>query len=93
MGVKYVKSWQKIIDEHGDMATADMVIRDDSMDNATFKMRTITHGDPWFNNMMFKYDEKNNPEGLKMLDLQISTYLPPTMDLAYFLYSSTTGIV
>ncbi|XP_050499198.1 uncharacterized protein LOC126879897 [Diabrotica virgifera virgifera] len=47
----------------------------------------ITHGDCWCNNFMFKYQDpynKTKPEGLRILDWQISSFGSPCADLSYF---------
>uniref|UniRef100_A0A6P7G715 Uncharacterized protein LOC114338451 isoform X1 n=1 Tax=Diabrotica virgifera virgifera TaxID=50390 RepID=A0A6P7G715_DIAVI len=47
----------------------------------------ITHGDCWCNNFLFKYQDPNDktkPEGLRILDWQLSTFGSPCADLSYF---------
>ena len=90
----YVGTYQKFLDKHGCLDTVAIDIRD-SWDTSKFKIKTFNHGDPWFNNMLFKYNSKDEssmvPIDVKLIDLQEVGYLPPTMDLTYFLFSSTTG--
>ena len=54
---------------------------------------TLTHLDPWFNNMLFHYGVKgsNEPEKVVLLDFQLAGYTSPGNDLAYFLLTSTTS--
>ena len=85
---KYKAAITKIIDKEGDINIPNMRLRDNRED---FKMLTVCHGDPWFNNIMFKYNEKNRPDKVVFLDLQITNYGPVSHDLSYFLTASTTG--
>jgi len=48
------------------------------------------HGDCWVNNLMFKYDDRNVPEDVTLLDLQLYREACPTTDLLYFTFSSLT---
>ncbi|CAB0037155.1 unnamed protein product [Trichogramma brassicae] len=49
---------------------------------------TITHGDVWGNNMMFKDDEDKNPIDIKFVDFQIAYACSPMKDIPYFLCTS-----
>jgi len=52
----------------------------------------ICHGDCWCNNMMFKYEDKanpNKPTGMCLLDFQIAKTASPVIDLSYFFYVSS----
>ncbi|KAF2901787.1 hypothetical protein ILUMI_04403 [Ignelater luminosus] len=54
------------------------------------KYSVVLHGDCWTNNMMFKYEDKNDPTkptGMCLIDLQLARLGPPVLDLSYFLYS------
>ena len=52
---------------------------------------TLSHLDPWFNNMLFKYDgASTDPQDVLLLDFQIASYTHPGNDLAHFLMTSTT---
>lgn len=54
------------------------------------KRVVITHGDCWSSNMMFKYDDPNNPEkptDLCLLDFQLVRKGSPVLDLSYFFYA------
>lgn len=56
----------------------------------TKKYRNIlNHGDLWINNLMFKYDESENPIECKIIDFQFARYTPPAMDLVTFMFSSS----
>ena len=54
---------------------------------------TLSHLDPWFNNMLFHYGVKGSTvaEKVVLLDFQLSSYTSPGNDLAYFLLTSTTS--
>ncbi|XP_049820154.1 uncharacterized protein LOC126264815 [Aethina tumida] len=54
------------------------------------KHTLLTHGDCWSNNMMFKYDTKNNVVDLKLLDWQLIKPGSPVHDLSYCLYSGAS---
>ncbi|XP_071453942.1 uncharacterized protein [Hetaerina americana] len=50
------------------------------------------HGDLWFNNMLFRYEGEGGsgkPVDVKLLDLQLTRYCHPGVDLLFFLYTST----
>lgn len=49
----------------------------------------LNHGDLWVNNIMFKYDEKTQtPVDAVFVDLAMSIYASPGMDLNYFFNTS-----
>jgi len=54
------------------------------------KFITLNHLDPWFNNMLFRHDEENNPTDVLLLDFQLVGISHPGNDLVYFLLTSTT---
>ncbi|KAF2886732.1 hypothetical protein ILUMI_19441 [Ignelater luminosus] len=54
------------------------------------KYNSILHGDSWCNNMMFKYNQENQPVDIRFIDFQLSRVGPPICDLAYFLYGCTS---
>jgi len=62
-------------------------------DEQEFHLKTIGHCDPWFNNMMFRYDEDLKPQSVMFIDFQLVTKVCPAIDVAYFLAPSTTGEV
>jgi len=86
-GKNYLKYLEDLIANHLDMGTADKKVRDDQK----YKLKTICHGDPWFNNMMFKYKDDKQLDGVVFIDFQIVGYVSPALDLVYFLAASTTG--
>lgn len=49
----------------------------------------ICHGDCWNNNILFKYNDSGKVEKTCLLDLQVSRYASPTIDILHFLYTST----
>lgn len=56
-------------------------------------INVVCHGDIWANNILFKYDEQDNdeiPVDTKLVDLQLTIYGPPTIDLLAFFYANTT---
>lgn len=72
---------------------------DDAYDKASKFLSTsdvlnvVCHGDIWINNILFKYEKQGDNEILvdaKLVDLQLVTYGPPTIDLLVFFYASTT---
>lgn len=48
----------------------------------------MNHGDIWLNNMMFKFDDANNPIDVSMIDYQTPFWASPANDILYFLISS-----
>ncbi|XP_066992702.2 uncharacterized protein [Anabrus simplex] len=49
----------------------------------------LNHGDCWVNNVMFKYNEVTGEvEDVVFVDLPLSRYASPALDLLYFIYSS-----
>ncbi|CAG0906516.1 unnamed protein product [Cyprideis torosa] len=58
------------------------------------RMRTLTQGDCWINNMMFRHevrDGKEAPVEVKLLDLQIMRYLHPCTDLVYLIFGGSNS--
>ena len=50
----------------------------------------LTHGDLWSNNLMFKYNDKNEPTDVLMVDFSAGFFGSPGIDLAYLICSSST---
>lgn len=48
----------------------------------------ICHGDLWTNNMMFSYNDKNEPTEVSFIDWQITRYASPITDLVFYLFCS-----
>lgn len=48
----------------------------------------LNHGDLWTNNLMFKYDDNGRVEDMLFIDLQMSVWGSPAIDLHYFIVSS-----
>jgi len=83
----YVAFLEDLFSKHLDIGTAANKVRDDQK----YKLKTICHGDPWFNNMMFKYKEERQVNSVVFIDFQITGYVSPALDLVYFMAASTTG--
>ncbi|XP_022909730.2 uncharacterized protein [Onthophagus taurus] len=52
----------------------------------------IGHGDSWTNNILWKYEDPNNPTiptKVCLLDWQVARYGSPALDLSYFLFTCT----
>lgn len=86
-GKNFVGILEKVIAEHGDLGTLAMKVRD----KQSYKLKTICHGDPWFNNMMFMYNDDGKLKDILFIDFQMMGYMSPALDLVYFLAASTTG--
>ncbi|XP_014274328.1 uncharacterized protein [Halyomorpha halys] len=52
------------------------------------KFNVLNHGDVWPNNIMMKYNWKNKPVALKILDWQLSHYNSCCFDVMFFLFYS-----
>ncbi|CAH1170178.1 unnamed protein product [Phaedon cochleariae] len=52
------------------------------------KYRVFVHGDCWSNNMMFKYDEKDEIEDLRFIDFQLTQVGTVVYDISYCIYAS-----
>lgn len=49
----------------------------------------ICHGDFWNNNILYRYDECNNPIEAKLIDFQMSRYASPVLDIVHYLFACT----
>ncbi|CAD6998414.1 uncharacterized protein LOC101454585 [Ceratitis capitata] len=54
---------------------------------------SLVHCDLWINNIMFKYDDQNQPTTLKFVDFQIAQYESFVHDIIFFLFSSVDANV
>jgi len=87
-GKKYCDLLEKVIEKYGMWGEFGMSAHDEE----SYHFKTFCHGDPWFNNMMYKYkDNQSTPEEAVLIDYQMSSYSAPALDLVYFLASSTVG--
>ncbi|CAH1975012.1 unnamed protein product [Acanthoscelides obtectus] len=50
----------------------------------------LLHGDCWSNNIMFKYNESNKVEDIKLVDFQLCRVGTPVFDLSYCFYSGAS---
>lgn len=50
----------------------------------------ICHGDLWTNNMMFSYNDKDEPTDVSFIDWQITRYASPITDLVFYLFCCVT---
>ncbi|XP_043468127.1 uncharacterized protein LOC122502247 isoform X1 [Leptopilina heterotoma] len=46
----------------------------------------LLHGDLWTYNMLFKYNQKLEPEDVRFLDFQLNRYGSPAIDIHYMFY-------
>ncbi|XP_047096689.1 uncharacterized protein LOC124709085 [Schistocerca piceifrons] len=49
---------------------------------------SLSHNDLWVNNMVFRYEDSEEPTDVKFFDFQTLTYSSPVRDLVFFLYTS-----
>lgn len=56
------------------------------------KNAVISHGDPWTNNFLYKYQNEDVVKA-KIIDFQLSRFGSPVLDLVYFIYNSTDQIL
>ncbi|XP_055386263.1 uncharacterized protein LOC129615189 [Condylostylus longicornis] len=47
------------------------------------------HRDSWDKNLLFKYDKNGLPIGCTFVDFQLTRYIPPAMDVLFFIYMNT----
>ncbi|XP_070506302.1 uncharacterized protein [Chironomus tepperi] len=55
------------------------------------ELGVLCHGDLWMDNLLFQYDEKNNPIDIKMVDFGLSYFGSPGIDLTYLLFTSSAA--
>ncbi|CAL8123619.1 unnamed protein product [Orchesella dallaii] len=74
-------------------------VYDDLLNNILYnpedeKLLVLDHGDYWNNNMMFLKDKETNQIiGHKAIDLQVTRYNSPGLDLGYYMLTSIKGDV
>ncbi|XP_011501669.1 PREDICTED: uncharacterized protein LOC105365253 [Ceratosolen solmsi marchali] len=78
---KIPQKLEKIADTVFEKASKANIFRDN-------EFNVINHGDYWINNMMFKYNDKNQPIAHIFVDFQFSHYSSPGIDLQYFFNTS-----
>ena len=83
----YVEHFERFLENNLDIGMAAIEMKE----NSEFSVETLLHGDPWFNNMMFKYNKDFIVDDVVFIDFQMMSYGSPALDLAYFLSSSVTG--
>uniref|UniRef100_A0A0A1WUS5 Calcium and calcium/calmodulin-dependent serine/threonine-protein kinase n=1 Tax=Zeugodacus cucurbitae TaxID=28588 RepID=A0A0A1WUS5_ZEUCU len=54
---------------------------------------SLVHCDLWINNIMFKYDDNDQPTKLKFVDFQVAQYESFVHDIIFFLFSSVDSAV
>ncbi|TRY72195.1 hypothetical protein TCAL_11970 [Tigriopus californicus] len=84
-GDKYLESYRQFSNEKIDPCK----LRDQLTRPDVCRFNVLCHGDPWFNNILFKYDG-NKPSDVCFVDLALTKWASPTIDLSYFLFLSTT---
>ena len=85
-GKNYSQLLEDIVEKHGSFRTLAYKIKEKEQ----FKLRTLCHGDPWFNNMMFKYDGPYLWSSV-LYDLQLCFHGAAALDIVYFLSVSAVG--
>ncbi|XP_059087510.1 uncharacterized protein LOC131883918 isoform X2 [Tigriopus californicus] len=84
-GYKYVESYKRFAENVIDpIQLRNQLTRPDAC-----RFNVLCHGDPWFNNMLFRYEDQN-PTDVCLVDLARTKWASPTIDLSYFLFISTT---
>ena len=69
-GKKYCELLENVIQKYGMWGEFGM----EAHDNESYTFKTFCHGDPWFNNMMYKHKDNNSttPEQAALIDFQVS---------------------
>ncbi|XP_068081476.1 uncharacterized protein [Anabrus simplex] len=79
---EYVPKLNKLVDTMFDRVVQCYIRKED-------ELNVLCHGDTWCNNMMFKYSN-DTLEDMRFVDLQVSFFSSPALDLHNFLYSSAS---
>ncbi|KAF2901789.1 hypothetical protein ILUMI_04405 [Ignelater luminosus] len=93
--IRALDSLDSIIDKNAYTAFKTFIDREldeflNNLPKAVDKYSVVLHGDCWTNNMMFKYENKDDPKKptkMCLIDFQIARLGSPILDLSYFLYS------
>ncbi|XP_067625293.1 LOW QUALITY PROTEIN: uncharacterized protein [Eurosta solidaginis] len=56
---------------------------------STRARNALLHRDSWSRNIFYKFDRKNEPKSLCIVDFALSTYSPPLMTILSYLYGHT----
>lgn len=62
----------------------------DTLKEARGSGAVILHGDTWQNNAMFRYDNNGKPIEVSLIDWQVARLSSPIIEIAYFMFLSTT---
>ncbi|XP_057340141.1 uncharacterized protein LOC130677407 [Microplitis mediator] len=57
------------------------------------KYNSMSHGDCWNNNILFKHDANGHVCDVKLIDFQIVRHASPAIDFHYFTYSSAQSYI
>ncbi|XP_075228396.1 uncharacterized protein LOC142328471 [Lycorma delicatula] len=77
---KYIKYLENFVNKSWDILCDIFKSKED-------EFNVLNHGDLWVTNMLFKYVD-NKPIEVKLIDLQVSRYASPGIDILYFFHSS-----
>lgn len=73
----------KVLEEVIVEKVINMFSRDDT------KLNVLCHGDVWVTNLMFRYDNYNKVNGMKLIDFQMAHYNNPVLDLIFFIFTTS----
>ena len=67
-GKRYCDLLENVIEKHGMWGEFGMNVHD----NESYNFKTFCHGDPWFNNIMYKFkDNQLTPKQAALIDFQV----------------------